>query len=420
MSAAEAAVASATDGKIVCHIDNARVHFIQAHIKNNHPDWTIERYQADFPGAPLMSEHGKALYEKKLADDQAKAKAAAAATPAMPVTTAAASAPAVHAGLVSTAFIERKQPMHEVFDLGSTPIPPAALNAKGEPINTTVYAGHDAESLNYVPSVDDRYVFNIDLLKKVITGLELNKPILLWGFHGTGKTSVIQQACARTRRPFIRKQHTINMQESDVLGQWTVKDGSTIYQLGPLAMAMIHGWVYCADEYDFAMPSVLAVYQPVMEGEPLMIADAPPEFRKITPHKDFRFVATGNTNGTGDETGLYQGTLIQNSANYSRFGITVEVEYMEAKIEEAILMSRTRIQKVDAAKIVKLAKHVRDMFRDGKISTTISPRELITCAQLGLAYGGAWKLGMELAFANRLSRVDKKVLQEYMQRAFDA
>lgn len=412
--AIEAAAPVAADGKIVCQIDNVRVHFIQTHITKNHPDWSIERYQREFPGFPLMSDYGKTLYERKKAEEAAKASAAAAATPAMPAPPAAG---AITTSYVGAKFTTRKVPMFELFDLGPT-APPAALNKKGLPIMIDVFSGHDVESLAYVPEVDDRYVWNIDLLKKVITGLALNKNVLLWGYHGTGKTSVIKQICARTQRPFIRKQHTINMQESDVLGQWTVKEGNTVFQLGPLAMAMIHGWVYCADEYDFAMPSVLAVYQPVMEGEPLMIADAPPEFRKITPHPDFRFVATGNTNGTGDESGLYQGTMIQNSANYSRFGITVEVEYMEPAIEEAILISQTKIDKIAAGKIVKLANKIRDMFKEGKISTTISPREMITAAQLGIAYGAEWKLGMELAFSNRLSRVDKKVLEEYMSRAF--
>lgn len=417
MSNVSNSVATAADGKIVCHIDNARVHFVQAHINQNYKDtWTIERYQAEFPGEPIMSEHGRQLWERKKAEDAEKAKLAAEATPVSPAT--AAPETSVTASLITGAVLdERKVPLHELFELGATP-PPASLNKKGQPINISVFSGHDVESLNYLEAVDDRYVWNIDLLKKIITGLALNKNILLWGYHGTGKTSSIEQVCARTRRPFLRKQHTINMQESDVLGQWTVRDGSTVFQLGPLAMAMIHGWVYCADEYDVAMPSVLAVYQPVMEGKPLMIADAPPQFRKITPHKDFRFVATGNTNGTGDETGLYQGTMIQNSANYSRFGITAEVEYLPAVEEENILISRTRIDRRDAKRIVELGNKVREMFKDGKISATVSPRELITASELGMAYGGEWVLGLELAFVNRLSRIDKETVKQYMQRVF--
>lgn len=396
--------ASASDGKIVCQIDGVRTHIIQAHIRDNHPDWTIERYQQEFPDAPLMS--------KTVLDLKAKRDAEAAAKLAKQ--SSVQQAAAAHSGS-SQSMIAKNEYFHEVFDLGTAA---AAMNSKGGPIPCTVLDGHDDLSLLYVPEVDNAYVFNIDLLKKVIVGFQLGMPIYLWGLHGTGKTTVLAQAAARTRRPFVRVQHTINMQESDVLGQWTVKDGSTIFQLGPLPMAMINGWVYCADEYDFAMPSVTAVYQPVLEGESLLIKDAPPQYRKITPHPNFRFCATGNTNGGGDETGLYQGTLVQNAANYSRFKITDEVTYMEPKIEESILISKTRIDRASASKIVKFANSVRDLFRDGKISMTISPRELISAAQIGIAYSANWQLGMELAFANRLSRVDRKVVSEYLQRMF--
>jgi len=399
------------DGKIVCQIDNVRVHSIQAHIKNNHPDWTVEKYQAEWPDEPLFSPVALELKARRDAERAAAAEkqTAVKTAHATMVAEAAGSAPSTSSLVVENKFF------HDVFELGSAA---AAMSTAGKPIPIEVLSGHDAQAQLYLPDIDRNYVFNIDLVKKVIVGFQLNMPIYLWGFHGTGKTTVLQQAAARTRRPFLRVQHTINMQESDVLGQWTVKDGSTIFQLGPLPMAMINGWVYCADEYDFAMPSVTAVYQPVLEGEPLLIKDAPPHFRKIVPHPNFRFVATGNTNGVGDETGLYQGTLVQNAANYSRFKITEEVVYMDAKIEESILVSRTRIDRGNASKIVKFANEVRKMFRDGKISMTISPRELITCGQLGIAYGGNWALGMELAFANRLSRVDKKVVQDYMQRVF--
>ncbi len=428
------AATAAPDDKILCHIDNVRVHSIQAHIKNNHKDWTIEKYQEKFPGEPLFSQTALDIIAKK------KEEAAAAAKAAAPV----ADANSIHAHMLSEAgmapskVVVKQALFHELFELGNAA---AALSAKGQPIPIKILDGLDPTSLDYLPDVDKSYVFNIDLLKKVIIGFELNMPTYLWGFHGTGKTTILQQAAARTRRPFIRVQHTINMQESDVLGQWTVRskpveveevspDGTIVkvvkqqsvtdFQLGPLPMAMINGWVYCADEYDFAMPSVTAVYQPVLEGQALLIKDAPPHFRKIVPHPNFRFVATGNTNGVGDETGLYQGTLVQNAANYSRFAITEEVEYMEAKIETAILQSKTGIDSTSANKIVKMANEVRKLFRDGKITMTVSPRELIRCASLGIAYGGNWTLGMELAFANRLSRVDKKVVQEYMQRVFGA
>jgi cobaltochelatase CobS len=181
---------------------------------------------------------------------------------------------------------------------------------------------------------------------------------------------------------------------------------------------MKHGWVYCADEYDFGMPSVLAAYQPVMEGKPLIIKDAPPEWRVIEPHPNFRFVATGNTNGGGDETGLYQGTQIQNAANYSRFAVTKQVGYMDAKIEAAVVAGKSGIRMQEANQIVDYAQKIRTAFAGGQISNTVSPRELINAALFGVVTGGNWREGLALAFANRLSPTDREVCDQYAQRLF--
>lgn len=404
--------AELNDEPIICQIDNQKCHSIQLHIQKYHADeWTLERYKTEYPGAPLLSEKAK----RRVAERRAAA-AGSSRDEALPV---------------------RKAFFHELFDLGTKA--KAAFNKMGHPIEVTVLDSQSEECTPYVGSIDPNYVFNIDLTKKVLIGLELRKAVYLWGFHGTGKTTLLEQIAARTRRPFMRVQHTINTEESHILGQYVVRskpveveelgaDGKVVkvikqqtvteFQLGPLPLAMLEGMTYCADEYDFAMPSVVAVYQPVLEGKPLVIKDAPPEFRVIKPHPNFRFCATGNTNGVGDETGLYQGTLIQNAANYSRFAITEEVTYMEPKIEESVIVGQAGIDRDDAAKLVKFAKDIRTSFADGKIGMTVSPRELINAAELGLVMGGDWSGGLKLAFANRLSRTDKKVVEEYAQRIF--
>lgn len=412
---ADSAEQTSNDGKITCHIDGARVHSVQLHIQNNHPDWTLDRYREEYPKAPLLSERAqKALRDR----EKVTATSQLIEQPADTVVT-------------------KKEFLHDVFGFGDAPAARSAVT--GDPIEIAVMEGHSKETIPYIAQIDPNYVFNIDLVKKIVIGLEINMPIYLWGYHGTGKTTALEQVSARTGRPFMRVQHTINTEESHILGQFLVRpkdieeeeiaaDGSrhtvkrvtntTDYQLGPLPLAMLYGMVYCADEYDFAMPSVTAVYQPVLEGKPLVIKEAPEEFRVIRPHPNFRFVATGNTNGVGDETGLYQGTMIQNAANYSRFPITEEVEYMDKKIEESILISQTGIDKPSATKIVKYADEVRKSFKDGRIGMTVSPRELINAATLGIAFGGDWMRGLQLSFANRLSRVDKKVVEEYAQRIF--
>ncbi|NIH77459.1 cobaltochelatase CobS [Ochrobactrum sp. P20RRXII] len=399
--------------KIKCMIDGAMVHSVARHITDNYAaEWSIERYQKEFPDEPLFSpfamNRAKALKEKQAAEKKQEV--------VQEETTKAVVAGASQKGvLIGSKLKMDRRPLHEVFEL---PDSDAVRNSHGHPILTPTFTGHDDVHKLYLPAVDTDYVFNIDLMKKVIMGLILNMPTLLWGYHGTGKTTVISQVAARTGRPTMRVQHTMNMQESDVLGQYTVQDGATVFELGPLPLAMINGWVYIADEYDFAMPAVTALYQPVLEGEALIIKDAPIHLRKIVPHENFRFFATGNTNGIGDETGLYQGTNMQNAANYSRFQITEEVKYMDKKIEQAIVRSKSKVDEKTAEKLVRFAGNIREAFGNQKLSSTMSPREVISAAKLGLAIGADWHGGLRLAFINRLSRVDQKAANDFAQRIF--
>jgi cobaltochelatase CobS len=381
---------TADDEKIVCQIDNARVHMIVSHLREHHPDWTIERYKAEFPHAPLLSEKARNLVMKNKAKRLQEKDTEV-------------------AGVVRS-----RRPFAEVFGLEGVEV----RNNRGETLEIDMHGDHSDAALAMIPDVDENYVFDIELAKTVLMAFGFRMPALFWGYHGTGKTSLLEQVCARIRRPFMRVQHTIGTEESHIVGQYVVKNGATEFQPGPLTIAMIEGFVYCADEYDFGMPAVLSVYQPVLEGKSLVIKDAPPEFRVVRPHENFRFVATGNTNGGGDETGLYQGTQIQNAANYSRFGVTREVGYMDPKIETLVLMRQAQIDKDSAGKLIKFAADVREAFKGGRIGTTISPRELINAGKLGRAKAGNWKEGMELAFVNRMNRVDREVITQFAQRVF--
>lgn len=404
---ADTLTVSSTD-RITCMIDGKLTHSIQTHIKEFHPEWTVERYQTEYPGEPLLSKFAEAkLAEIRARKQKEQSPLQQNLEANSPQRTKVA------------ASIQRKA-FHEIFGLGSVP---SAMNEKtGQPIPISVFEGHDSTDDALIPDIDPNYVFNIELLKMVIIALELNMPMMAWGYHGTGKTTQFEQACARTKRPFLRVQHTANTEESEVIGQWVINqvNGASIteFQLGPLPTAMINGYTYCADEYDFASPAVIALYQPVLEGKALYIKNAPAALRMIRPHPQFRFVATGNTNGGGDETGLYQGTQIQNAANYSRFRITEEVTYMEPKLEAAVVAGQAAIEKKEADRLVQFANLVREMFKAGKIGTTISPRELISAGMLGRVRGGKFRQGLNSAFINRLSRVDKEAVGQVAQRIF--
>lgn len=326
-----------------------------------------------------------------------------------------------------------KGKFHEAFELGNVK---AAMKADGNPIGVTVLTDPSPELAAWLAPKDPNYIFNIELLRSVMIAFELNMPLLLWGYHGTGKTTVAEQYCAHTNRPVIRVQHTISTEEAHVLGQILVKDQETVFEPGPLAIAMKYGLTYIADEYDFALPNVIAVYQPVLEGKPLVIKEAPAEWRIIHPHPNFRFVATGNTNGAGDDTGLYQGTQIQNAANYSRFAMTLEVNYMPKKQEVAVVSAQAKLHHDHANLLVEFAQSIRDLFKRGDITTTVSPRELINAGKLAFAMAKPTEVpdpatgkkvmkvrpdlrsGIELAFINRLNPVDREAVTQHAQRLF--
>lgn len=392
--------------KIICKIDNQPCHSIERHIKEFHADWSVERYRQEFPNEPLLSDFALS----KLAEIRRKKEAEKKLTENL---NTGLSRPKHGPTLV-------RKPFHEVFGIGN--IPAAMSEATKQPIPISVFENLDETDAALVPDIDENYVFLVELLKMVMISFELNMTMYAWGYHGTGKTTLFEQAAARTGRPFMRIQHTANTEEAEIIGQWVVdaKDGVSVteFQLGPLPTAMVNGYVFCADEYDVAGPGIVALYQSVLEGKPLYIKNAPPALRMIRPHPNFRFVATGNTNGGGDESGLYQGTQIQNAANYSRFRITEEVTYMDEKLEVAVVQGQARIEKRDSERLVKFANMVREQFKSGKIGMTVSPRELISAGLLGRVRGGNFRKGLEAAFINRLSRVDKEAVSQLAQRIF--
>lgn len=387
--------------RIRCQLCNSMVHSIELHLRKDaaHADnpITIAEYQAQFPDAPVLSEVAK----QKLAEQRAVKERAAAAVSAAP------------AASVSADFTATLSPMHELFSLGKVK---AAMNARGEPIRVTTYGGHPVFQ-DMIPDVDPNYVFNLDILKTLLMGLEMNIPAYLWGHSGTGKTTIYEQIAARTNRPMLRVQHTANMEEEHVVGGWRLRDGKTIFDLGPLPLAMKHGWLYLADEYDFARPEVLSLYQAVLEGKPLIIKEADESNRVIRPHPAFRIIATGNTNGQGDETGLYNGTSMQNAANYERFGIVEKMPYMEPAIEARLVSQQANIPLDDAKQLVDFATRVRKEFESSKLSNPISPRSLIYAGRIGIARD-SYLIGLEKSYINRLGSVDREAASQLGSRVF--
>lgn len=388
------AVATTDDVKISCAICGAKTHSIQLHLQRDHADlgMTLADYKEKYPTMPVLSK----LAEMKIAEKMA-----------------ASSKASVTAESESVGYATHMQAFHELFGL---PSGKATLSGRGDSIPVTVVKSA-GEFVDMVPDLDPNYVFNIDILKTLLMGIELRIPTYLWGHAGTGKTTIYEQIASRTGRPMLRVQHTANMEEEHVIGGWRLRDGRTVFELGPLALAMKYGWLYMADEYDFGRPEVLSLYQPVLEGKPLVIKEADAANRIIRPHPGFRFVATGNTNGQGDETGLYQGTTIQNAANYERFGIVEQMPYMEESMEALLVHQQAQVPLADAKKLISFARSIRNEFDSAKLSNPISPRSLIYAARIGMIRS-SYLIGLEKAYLNRLSSVDREAARGFATRVF--
>lgn len=378
---------------ITCQECGETAHLMQSHLKAKHPEMTLEAYQAKHPLAAIMSDKAKEAMEahktKSGLTGTFKAEVDAKATPA-----------------------KEKIFFHELFGFDAKN--KAALSARGAPIPMQIHE-REAKSEQMIPDKDTGYVYDADLTKTVVMGLMMNVPIYLWGHAGVGKTSLYEQVAAQTNWPYIRVQHSGNMEEADVEGRYIINaKGEMEFQYGPLVDAMMLGAMYCADEYDFASPTVLSIYQSVLEGKPLYLKACN---QKIIAHPNFRFCGTGNTNGAGDETGLYQGTMLQNAANYERFGIVDRVNYMPAKAEVEMITGKSKVAKADAENIVKFAGLMRDAYDKKEVSAPMSPRSTLNAAKLGVARADM-RYGIKMAYINRLPDTSAAVAAGAMQRIF--
>lgn len=372
-----------------CEICGEECHAIAKHLKEEHGDaMSLDEYRTTYPDAEIYSDAMKQRIEQAKKDKGSK--------------------------MAKTE--QTRKALHEVFGIPETT--KGALNKQGKAIPIVILKdSEDDFARGLVPDRDTNYVFNIEYLKTCVMGLETNIPTYIVGQAGTGKSTLWEQICASTNRPMLRVQHSGNTEESHVLGQYLVKDGGTYWEPGPLQLCMKLGITYLADEYDRAMPQVLSVYQPVLEGKPLITKEAPPEWRIIKPHPDFRFVATGNTNGAGDETGLFPSTMLQDFANYERFGIMLKMGWLPENQEVAIVAGQGRIPEDDAKQLVRFATDVRKQVDGGQITAPVSPRALINAAQIGIKFRDYAK-GIELAYVNRLGQADAEACRQVAQRYF--
>jgi len=280
----------------------------------------------------------------------------------------------------------------------------------------------DERIASFVPEINNDYVINAELAASILMAWELNEKILCFGPTGAGKSSLIEQLCALTGRPFIRVNCTGDMDTSMIFGQLTAKDGSTIWVDGAVTEAVRYGAVFAWDEWDVTPPEISMGLQWLLEDDGKLFLKEMPgstKDKQIIPHENFRIVAIGNTQGQGDETGAHAGTNVQNSATLDRFGTAVYIDYMAPEVEETMLNNKfADLPKKTIKELVKLANLIRQGYKAHQFSLTMSPRALFSiCRKLDLGTMNP-KKAFGLVFMNKLNETQHKVAEELFTKVF--
>ena len=270
------------------------------------------------------------------------------------------------------------------------------------------------------PDVDDTYVFDPDTTLAILAGFAFNRRVIVQGYHGTGKSTHIEQVAARLTWPCVRINLDAHISRIDLIGRDAIvlRDGLQVteFREGLLPWALQHPVALVFDEYDAGRPDVMFVIQRVLETEgKLTLLD---QNRVIRPNRNFRLFATANTVGLGDTSGLYHGTQAINQAQMDRWNIVVQLNYLPAQVEGEIVLKKVTDAAPDVvANMVKVADLTRQGFINGDISTVMSPRTVITWAQNTAIFKDPG-FAFRLSFLNKCDDTERMLVAEYYQRVF--
>lgn len=287
-----------------------------------------------------------------------------------------------------------------------------------------------AAPLPYTPDVDENYIFHEQSRDLVVWFIDKSGPLYVFGPSGSGKTSCIKQLAAKLNYPVFEVTGHSRLEFPELIGHHVVRQGSMEFEYGPLALSMKYGGLFLCNEMDLLDPSTAAGLNGILDGQPLCIPENGGEL--ITPHEMFRFAATANTNGSSDESGLYQGTLRQNFALMDRFTLC-EVSYPEPEAE-LLLLQKAAGQLPDKIrkKMVEYAGEIRRLFMgeqgtysSDSIEVTLSTRTLLRWADLTLRFQPLSKHGitpvlyaLDRALGFRACKETRAMLHELAQRVF--
>ena len=304
--------------------------------------------------------------------------------------------------------------------------PDAKINvAKVFNIDSDITVKGYKNKTEWVPQVDESYVFDKDTTLSILAGFEHNRRVMVQGFHGTGKSTHIEQIAARLNWPCVRINLDSHISRIDLLGKDAIKlnDGKQIteFQEGLLPWSIQNPVALVFDEYDAGRPDVMFVIQRILEVEgKLTLLD---QNKILEPHASFRLFATTNTVGLGDMTGLYHGTQQINQGQMDRWHILATLNYLDPDQEYKVVMSKLNnlkgVKNQDIVKnMIKLANLTRTGFANGDISTLMSPRTVISWGQNFKIFKDIVS-SFKLTFLNKCDEVERSIISEYFQRCFD-
>jgi len=276
-----------------------------------------------------------------------------------------------------------------------------------------------------VPEIDDAYSFDRDTTLAILAGFAYNRRVLIQGYHGTGKSTHIEQVAARLNWPCVRINLDSHISRIDLVGRdaIVIQDGRQVteFQQGMLPRALQSPTALVFDEYDAGRPDVMFVIQRVLEFRgKLTLLD---ENKVLHPHPAFRLFATANTVGLGDTTGLYPGTLQLNQGQLDRWNIVVTLNYISPDAERHIVVAKVPVYDNERGRklvqqMVSLANLTREGFSGGDLSTVMSPRTVITWAENAVIFDDDVAFAFRVTFLNKCEETERPIVAEYYQRVF--
>ncbi|WP_026381294.1 cobaltochelatase subunit CobS [Afifella pfennigii] len=281
-----------------------------------------------------------------------------------------------------------------------------------------------SQSDPHVPDLDEDYLFDRETTLAILAGFAKNRRVMVTGYHGTGKSTHIEQVAARLNWPCVRVNLDSHISRIDLVGKdaIVIKDGMQVTEFrdGILPWAIQTNTALVFDEYDAGRPDVMFVIQRVLEvSGRLTLLD---QNRVIRPHPAFRLFATANTVGLGDTSGLYHGTQQINQGQMDRWSIVTTLNYLPHDNEVDIVLAkvpqlRTKEGREQVSRMVRIADMTRNAFMNGDLSTVMSPRTVITWAENAEIFEDL-AFSFRVTFLNKCDELEQPLVAEFYQRCF--